>query len=101
MIFFSNISTLLKRLRYDTIDPARDWITLLMLAFIALAGILSWHLWIFQTVIEGGDFSATETSAPPLFDPAELRTIRAIFEARAAEVRKYETGIYSFADPSQ
>lgn len=83
------------------IDPVRDWITLLTIALVALAGIVGWNVWVFNTVVEGGVIGGTGTSTPPIVSPATLGAIRTIFRDRAIEETKYETGAYTFSDPSQ
>ena len=100
-IFTSGIS-LLKRLRYGShINPTRDWLTLVTLAAIVLAGIVVWNAWAFDTVVSGGVIGTPATSTPPVFSQASLDTIHTIFANRAAEEEKYTTGTYRFADPSQ
>lgn len=83
-------------------DPARDWLALITVSLIALAGIIVWHVWAFDTIAGGGAIggvpakTTSSTSAR-----ASLDAIRAIFESRAAEEAKYATGAYRYADPSQ
>lgn len=67
---------------------------------IALAGIFIWNVWAFDTVANGGVIG-TATSTPQAFSQSSLNTIRSIFEDRAEERAKYETGTYRFSDPSQ
>jgi hypothetical protein len=93
---------LAKRLKYSGyIDPARDWLVLLTLGAIALAGIVVWNVWAFDTVAQGGVIGAPASSAPPAFSRASLDAIHAVFEKRSAEEAKYETGTYRYSDPSQ
>lgn len=99
-LFHSSIS-FCKRLRSGTSDPAHDWLTLLMLATFALAGIIVWNAWAFETVAQGGVIGSAATSSPPVFSRTSLDAIHAIFVNRAEERQKYETGVYRFADPSQ
>lgn len=66
-----------------------------------LIGIIVWNLWTFGTVIGGGTIGAPPPSAPAAFNLSSLNTIRTMFADRALEEMKYETGIYSVADPSQ
>lgn len=83
------------------IDPTRDWVTLLTLALIIFAGILTWNIWAFDTVAQGGVIGSAATTTAPVFSQTSLNSIDAIFKQRAAEEEKYMTGVYSFADPSQ
>lgn len=100
-IFTATIS-FFRRLRYGThIDPVRDWLALLAFSAIALAGIVVWNAWAFDTIASGGVIGTAATSTPPIFSQSSLDAIHAIFANRAAEKAKYETGTYRFADPSQ
>jgi len=91
-----------KRLTYSGyIDPARDWLVLLTLGAIALAGIVVWNIWAFDTVAQGGVIGAPMSSAPPVFSRASLDAIHAVFEKRSGEQAKYETGTYRYSDPSR
>lgn len=94
---------LMKRLHARAVeDPARDWLVLIILSTILLAGIIVWNVWAFDTVASGGsiggDSSAGGSSA---YDLSSLDSIRTLFEDRATEAAKYETGVYRYADPSQ
>lgn len=96
------IGSFLKRLRSGaSIDPVRDWIVLLIASTIALAGIIVWNVWAFDTVASGGTIGTPTTRAPVVSERVSLEAVRAVFANRAAEKAKYETGVYSFADPSQ
>ncbi len=92
---------LLKRFRPSaTLDPARDWLVLLILTTIILAGIIVWNVWAFDTVAGGGAIGTPPAKAPATFSQSSLDTIRTIFANRASEEAKYTTGVYSFTDPS-
>lgn len=101
-----NISNLvtqfLKRVRRGAReDPARDWLALVTVSLIALAGIIVWHVWAFDTVARGGAIGTPAKVASSTSKRASLDAIRAIFESRAAEEAKYASGVYRYADPSQ
>ncbi|MHB8710325.1 MAG: hypothetical protein ACYC6X_02110 [Minisyncoccota bacterium] len=99
---FHSISSFFTRLRASTRqDPVRDWLILLTLSTLALAGIVVWNVWTFDTVATGGIIGAPATGTPPVFSRSSLDTIHTIFTSRAAEEAKYMTGAYHFADPSQ
>ncbi len=101
MHIFDSLSSFLKRLRSGaSVDPIRDWLILLTLSTIALAGIIVWNVWAFDTVAGGGTIGASVIQAPAAFSRTSLDAIHAIFVNRAAEEAKYETGVYSFTDPS-
>ena len=95
-------NSFLKRLRAGAHqDPVRDWIAMLICSAIVLAGIIVWNVWVFDTVARGGIIGSGESSPSPAFNSSFLDAIHPIFEKRAAEATKYETGIYRYADPSQ
>lgn len=83
------------------LDAVRDWLVLLTLSVLALVSIVVWNVWAFDTVAGGGTIGASTTRAPAVFNRTALEEIRVIFEDRALERAKYETGVYHFADPSQ
>ena len=86
---------------FALIDPTRDWIALLTLATITIIGIITWNARVFDTVANGGTLGAAASSTPASFTQASLDSVRAVFDARAAEEAKYASGAYRFADPSQ
>ena len=89
-------------MRYgEHLNPTRDWLALLTLSAIVLAGIIVWNVRAFDIVANGGVIGTSATSTPPVFSQASLDSIHVIFANRAAEEAKYETGDYRFADPSQ
>lgn len=95
-------SSFLKRLRSSAYrDPARDWLILLICAMIALAGIVVWNAWVFDTVASGGTIGTSATGTLPVFNSSSLETVHTIFTTRAAEEAKYMTGTYHVEDPSQ
>lgn len=98
---FHSFGPFLKRLRSNApIDPARDWLIALSLSLVALAGVIVWSIWTFDTVAGGGTLGAPVVKAPAVFDNSSIDTIHAIFVNRAAEEAKYTGAIYRFADPS-
>jgi hypothetical protein len=102
MTIFNFFGSLIKRIRSGTTaDPVRDWLVLLSLSTIVLISIIVWNAWAFDTVAGGGFIGTSTAKAPEVFNQASLNTIRSIFEYRATEEARYESGVYSFADPSQ
>lgn len=97
------LASLASRLSYGPrINPGRDWIALLTLSAFALAFILVWNLWAFETVVTGGTLGGAGASSTSAFvNRAPLDAIQSVFDARAAEDAKYIGGTYRFADPSQ
>ncbi len=86
--------------RSASLDPARDWLVLLIASMLALSCIIIWNAWAFGTVANGGVIGTAATSTKPVFDQASLDAVHAIFANRAAEQGKYVTGAYRYADPS-
>lgn len=82
-------------------DPASGWFALLALAALAFSGLIVWNLWMFDQVAEGKALTSTATSTAPAFSQATLDLIHQVFEARASEEAKYQSGEYQYADPSQ
>ena len=95
----NTIGSFLKR-PHARLDPARDWLTMLTLSAIIFAGIIVWNAWAFDTVASGGVIGAPATVSTPAFSRSTLDAIHAIFTTRAAEEAKYQTGVYTYADPS-
>lgn len=101
MTILNRIGSLWKRLRSGTsVDPVRDWLIVLTLGTLALVSIITWNVWAFDTVANGGVIG-TPTNAPSaLFNQSSLDAIRALFDNRAAEETRYVNGTYRFIDPS-
>ena len=96
------ISSFVQRIRSSfRPDPTRDWLMLVSLALIALAGIIVWNAWAFDTVASGGTIGSVSSTQAPVFSQASLGAIRTVFSDRATEEAKYVSGAYYFADPSQ
>lgn len=102
MKIFDAIPAFLHRFRSGaSVDPARDWLTVLTFSTIVLLGIIVWNIWAFDTVANGGVIGTAVPNTTLVFNRSSLDTIHTIFENRAAEESKYVTGTYRFADPSQ
>jgi hypothetical protein len=102
MIPHFHSGSFLKYFRYgEHLNPARDWVIIITFSAIALAGIIVWNVWAFSTVAQGGVIGSVATSSSPGFSHSSLDAINTVFENRAKEEEKYETGAYRFADPSQ
>lgn len=83
------------------LDPMRDWLVLITLSAMVLAGIIVWNVWAFDTVAGGGIIGGQTISPPPLFSQSSIDRIHTIFTNRAEEELKYQTGVYRFSDPSR
>lgn len=82
-------------------DPVRDWIVVLIGTAIVLAGVIVWNMWVFDTIARGGVIGSVELGSPQVFSRSFLDPVHPIFEKRAAEATKYETGVYRYVDPSR
>ena len=99
MKFKPDISSITKRLGYgDRIRPARDWFLLLSVAFVLAIASIAWNAWLLVKVERGETLDAS--AAPALFDAAPIESVRALFENRAEEARKFKQE-YRFVDPSR
>lgn len=81
-------------------NPTRDWFVILSLSSVALVGIVVWSIWTFDMVTKGGVIGSSTTSSPPIFNESSLSVVQKVFADRAGEAEKYETGGYSYTDPS-
>lgn len=94
-------STLLKRIKFlNRLDPARDWIVLLIISILVLVCIVVWNAWAFDMIANGGTIGSSATSTQPVLKSATIGDVHSIFEKRAAEEVNYMSGVYQYADPS-
>lgn len=82
-------------------DPVRDWLVLLSLSGIMLAGIIVWNVWAFSTVANGGTIGTAAAPAPEIFKRSSIEEVNAVFVHHVTERSKYSRGVYQYADPSQ
>ncbi|HUY05544.1 MAG TPA: hypothetical protein VMV62_02415 [Candidatus Paceibacterota bacterium] len=95
------LGSLMKRMRSaPQVDPVRDWLIVIIIAAIALAGIIVWNAWAFDTVAGGGVIGSPAATTTPVFSQTSLDAVHAVFANRAAEEEKYLSGAYGYADPS-
>lgn len=76
--------------------PSRDWLVLLCVCCVLLAGSILVNLWYFAKVT-GGENIGTETTPNASF--IQLEPVTALFEKRNAERDRYLSE-YRFVDPS-
>lgn len=101
MTILNRFGSLWKRVRSGTsVDPVRDWLIVLTLGTLALISIITWNVWAFDTVANGGVIGTPAAAPQVLFNQSSLDAIRAIFDNRAAEEARYVNGTYRFTDPS-
>ncbi len=96
----SHLIKLIRVFRYgDSIRPQRDWLVVMLIAGVLLIGSASWSYYLFGR-ISGGDLLGGHSQTVAPVDTASLETVRAVFEARAAERERYRSE-YRFVDPSK
>ena len=89
----------LKRFTYGKrVRPARDWLVLIIIALIALAGFGVAGAWVYLEGARGRSGEVIPLLAPELSGDALERT-EALFERRALEESRYRSE-YQFVDPS-
>lgn len=96
-----SMSSMFQRAKNRAADPVRDWFVLISLSGIVFIAVIVWHIWAFDIVAGGGTLGSGGQNAQVPFDSSSLSAIHSIFENRATEAAKYQTGVYRFADPSQ
>lgn len=102
MSLLNPLTSLIQRTRSKAhAEPLRDWIVLSAVTVVILAGVVAWNLWTFGAITGSSSPGEPAADTRPAFSPSSLNTIQDIFENRAAEEMRYETGVYSFSDPSQ
>jgi hypothetical protein len=84
----------------ERFDPVRNWLILLTVAFITFICIVGGNILTFNRIAEGQMFGAPISTKTVPADDLSIEDVETIFSARANEVKKYQTGEYSFTDPS-
>jgi len=100
-ILTKSVSFLKRLRRRSSPDPVRDWLILFTVSLILFAGLIVWNIWTFDIVANGNGMGASTSVPAPVFNRASLDAVHTIFMNRAAEKTKYDSGTYSFVDPSQ
>jgi hypothetical protein len=81
------------------LNPARDWLVLLIISGVLLIASAVVNIFIFVGV-RNGPGEATLTSGAPTIDANTVSSIEAVFKKRASEQGNYEH-VYEFVDPSK
>ncbi|HQU08269.1 MAG: hypothetical protein B7X04_03750 [Parcubacteria group bacterium 21-54-25] len=102
MINLSIFKNLPRRLAYGTqLKPARDWFVVVGVVLTLLALNIVWNVINFQNIItEKTPPLATQTVVSTINQTA-IEEVQQVFSTRASEQTKYESGAYTFTDPSQ
>jgi len=93
-----NFSAMIRNLTAVRASPSRDWLLLLGVWALVLAGSVLWNLWFFdQAVTRGIETPMDASSATSVYEPT---AVQEIFAARATTSEAYRTQ-YPFIDPSR
>ncbi|MDB5237094.1 MAG: hypothetical protein JWL88_196 [Parcubacteria group bacterium] len=80
----------------EKLDPARDWLMLILAASVLFAASIGWNLWLFIRVTNGDAIgNATATKA---LNPTSITSVNALFQQRADIETQYKNA--HFADPA-
>ncbi len=97
-----SIESFIHKIKYgDRLRPARDWLVLVGVASIALTIIVVWTTFNFLRIIEGPSVMNIWQNKGSIVNNVAMQEVRQIFDTRAMEQAKYESGEYTFADPSK
>ncbi len=99
-----NFSTenIVRKIKYgNRLRPSRDWLILIAGAALALISIVTWTTFNFLRVVDGPSVVDTAQNKSVIVDNVAMQEVRQIFDTRAMEQAKYESGEYTFADPSK
>lgn len=83
------------------LKPARDWIVVVSIALIILAFSIVWNIFNFRHIVAEKAAPATTNVYAPTINKTAIQSVQQLFSERASEQTKYESGAYSFADPSK
>lgn len=90
-------NSIMKKLQYgDQIRPARDWLIMLGIFILGLAGCVLYGLLTFSSVVQGQPVGNAQANAPAQI---QLGQVNALFSARAEQRQHYDSD-YRFVDPS-
>ncbi len=80
--------------------PARDWLVLISVAIIILGISTVWNILEFRNITTNQAPTSTVTSHGAAIDSTAMHQVQKIFSTRAGAQARYESGAYSFTDPS-
>jgi hypothetical protein len=82
-------------------EPERDWLILLCAALLLFSASAVGNALLYRAAVNGAPLGPA-AATPALAVPASaLAQVENVFAARALEESKYESGAYSFVDPSR
>jgi cytoskeletal protein RodZ len=79
--------------------PERDWLTLLLTAFVLLLVSVGWNIWFFINLGNAETVSSVSPVTETTSSAAEITNVQSIFKTRATEQNNYQQS-YTFVDPS-
>jgi hypothetical protein len=83
----------------ERLNPVRDWLALVAVAFVLFLASIGVNVWIYERVSHGESVGASG-SVSSTSDTAPIDAAEALFKKRAAEAEKYKSA-YQFVDPSK
>lgn len=81
--------------------PMRDWLIIIGLALVAFFASIFFNVVTFWNIMEHKSIVKQVTTSVPVINQNAINKVNTIFSTRATEQVKYESGVYSFTDPSQ
>ena len=81
-------------------NPPRDWLTLLGIVFVLLLVSVGANIYFYHQAVTGAPLSGKAPQAAAL-NTDLVTQVQSVFAARAVEAGKYQSGGYSFIDPSK
>ncbi len=81
-------------------NPTRDWIVIISIVFVVLVVGIVWNVFAFLGAVSGPTISNTVPTKSAVLDSNAMHKVNKLFDARRTEQLKYESGAYTFSDPS-
>jgi len=83
------------------LKPARDWLIVVSIALAILILSIIWNIVNFRGTIANDKVSVITHVSAPAINQSAIQNVQQLFSVRASEQTKYESGSYSFTDPSK
>lgn len=99
---FSESIQNLQKVHYgDQLRPVRDWFVLIVVTLVVLGSGAILNVLEFKNIISNKITTPSPVSHSSALNGAAMQKVQDIFTARANRQAKYESGDYSFTDPSK
>lgn len=82
-------------------NPIRDWFVVVIVTIIFLALDIVLSFFGFQSVMSVKQPNVITPTVAPMINQKAIHEAQQLFDTRASEQTKYESGSYSFADPAR